>query len=93
MQRNMDLIHLILVSLESMPEACHSNLPVVLSLPAGYTDEEISYHVELLKDAGLIEATTVPGSLGDPKVWFPCRLTWAGHEHLEKTRSYSAGAR
>ncbi len=51
----------------------------------GHTPEEISYHVMLLQDAGLIEALDA-GAFGSNK-WLPVRLRWAGHEFLESSRN------
>ena len=51
----------------------------------GYSSDEVSYHVRLLADAGLIEArdlTTMQSA-----EWKPKRLTWAGHEFIDAARN------
>ena len=53
----------------------------------GHSDEEVSYHVALLHDAGLIEAFD-RSTMGRSE-WRPERLTWSGHEILEASRSDS----
>ena len=50
----------------------------------GRSDAEISYHVKLLHEAGLIHAVDV--SSPQRLRWLPGHLTWAGHEFLELTR-------
>ena len=51
----------------------------------GVSDLEVSYHVKLLHDAGLIEAFDFSDQ-SDFK-WVPQRLTWDGHEFLEAARN------
>jgi hypothetical protein len=53
----------------------------------GATAEQISYHVKLLHQAGLIEAHDA-SSLNQFK-WYPSSLTWAGHEFLDAARDNS----
>lgn len=79
MKRDMDLAREILLALEEMP----ADEEVELNLE-GYSQEEISYHVRLLSEAGLIEAEDRSGYGGDD--WQPERLTWAGHDFLEASR-------
>jgi uncharacterized protein DUF2513 len=43
---------------------------------AGYSPEEIAYHVKILSDAGLLEALDL--SDGDGLEWKPKSLTWTG---------------
>ena len=77
----MDLVRNILLKIESEPT--HSdwiNLDI-----QNYTPEEISYHVMLLREAGLIEADDLSGGRGD--YWKPKRLTWKGHEFVEAARN------
>lgn len=79
MKRDMDLIRLILIEVEKMVNWSdweHTNIE-------DYTHEEISYHVMLLKEAGLIEAK----GFCDGGEWIPGRLTWDGHEFLDSTRN------
>ncbi|HBG31044.1 MAG TPA: hypothetical protein DDW98_10500, partial [Gammaproteobacteria bacterium] len=49
------------------------------------TSEEISYHVQLLHEAGLLKAQDY-SSIGDYD-WKPLTLTWEGHEFLDAARN------
>lgn len=46
-----------------------------------HTNKEVSYHIMLLHEAGLIKALEI-----SKNVWMPIRLTWDGHEFLETAR-------
>ncbi len=82
MKRDMDLARQILFAIEDNDEAPGGWID--LSIP-NRSDEEVSYHVKILKDAGLIEAIDLSSSTSfDCK---PQRLTWYGHEFLEAARS------
>lgn len=48
---------------------------------------EISYHIELLFDAGLISANMHRPSDGGAPSFHVSRLTWDGHEFLDAIRS------
>ena len=52
-----------------------------------YSQEEISYHLKLLFQAGLIEADNLTASSGFE--WKAKSLTWKGHEFLEAARNNS----
>jgi hypothetical protein len=54
-----------------------------LEIP-GWSDQEISYHVMLLEEAGLLSAISV-GGMNNFK-WAASRLTYSGHEFLETVR-------
>ena len=83
MKRDMDLVRKILLELEDTPyELGAFDLEL-----EGYSPDQISYHVMLLNEAGLIEANDL-STLGGPK-WTPKRLTWAGHEFIEASRDES----
>ena len=78
MKRNMDLARNILAIIET-----------VIAVPCdvdikGRSRAEISYHVKLLHEAGLIEATDL--SSPEQLHWLPGHLTWAGHEFLDLAR-------
>ena len=81
MKRDMDLIRQILFKLEELPmTGGWHNIEI-----DGHTEEEITYHVRLMDEAGLIEAmdlTTLGGT-----DWHPQRITYAGHEFLDAARS------
>lgn len=81
MKRDMDLVRSLLVEIEKLPfdGSFHD-----VSVP-GRSEEEISYHILLMKEAGLIEATDL--SSMDGVCWKPVRLTNDGHEFLEAARN------
>ena len=82
MERNMDLARSILQAVEK--DARHSTqMPVNID---GFSDDEVSYHVKLLSDAGLLECVkfAVGNQLPD---YIPTNLTWDGHEFLEASRN------
>ena len=79
MHRDMNLVRQILLGIEEYPEP----MWVELDIP-GYTPEQVSYHVMLLADAGLVEAVSF--SSFDGFEWKPKHLTWEGHEFLEASR-------
>ena len=84
MQREMDLIRLIVLAMEDAP----FDQPPVLEFE-GYTPEEIAYHAYLVMDAGYavgsefrpIQSYTPRGMLQ--------HLTWAGHEFAASVREES----
>ena len=80
MKRNMDLIREILLRIESYPEP-RGRIDLNID---GYSPKEISYHVKLLSEAGLIEAT--PLQTLNLFEWHAHSLTWEGHEFLEASR-------
>ena len=84
MKRDMDLCRQILLDIEGSPEA--NGLGFIELGFEGKTQTEVSYHVHLLKEAGLLEASDLSNSV-DGLLWFPNRLTYAGHEFIEATRS------
>ncbi len=83
MKRDMDLARQILLQIEAAP---YGGRWVDLSLPS-HSNEEVSYHIMLLAEAGLIEALDFSSLSGGS--WRPRRLTWAGHEFLEVSRDES----
>jgi uncharacterized protein DUF2513 len=83
MKRDMDLIRQILLELEAA-----ENLHGVVDIQApGYSPDQVTYHVKLLAEAGLIEARNRSHLRGI--VWQPSSLTWRGHEFLDATRNAS----
>jgi hypothetical protein len=85
MKRDMDLIRKILLAIEAHPNPCSWDVP--LDFP-DYSEKEICYHVNLLKEAGLIVADIKVALSGD----IYCKansLTWDGHEFLEAARDDS----
>jgi len=83
MKRNWDTIREILVRLEETPPEQHVRLS---SFPQERA-QEVSYHVELLMEAGLIHGQMAKTMGPGPHDFFAMRLTWQGHEFLDAIRS------
>ena len=80
MKRDFDLLRSLLVELEG-------ESPVDLS---SYSQDQLNYHKALLKEAGLVEAIiNYPTShqTDIPDLAMLTRLTWEGHEFLDRARS------
>jgi hypothetical protein len=60
---------------------------VNLSIP-DHSQEEIAYHVQILDEAGFIEALNLTTMSGYD--WRPRRLTYEGHEFLDTIRDAEA---
>jgi hypothetical protein len=72
MKRDMDLIREILIEVEKLgPEGGEVGVE-------GRSTEEIAYHTEIMKEAGLLKEATDD--------WVD-RMTWQGHEFLDAARS------
>jgi hypothetical protein len=82
MQRNMDLVRLILMRLEASPAGGVPRDLGIISLPR----EQIDYHAHIMMQEGLIEGWDVPPNGGDGPSVIPTRLTWKGHEFLDLAR-------
>lgn len=82
MKLDLDLFRKILLAVEQNKEATGYN-PLRISIP-DYSEEEISCHVGLLHEAGLIHA--FKNSSWDGVEWRPQRLTFQGHEFLNSAR-------
>jgi len=82
MKRDMDLVRTILLQVEE--KAGDPRGWVELAIP-GHPETEVSYHVMLLKEAGLLEAQNLSSSHGYE--WKPKRLTWAGHEFVDAAKN------
>jgi hypothetical protein len=83
MKRNWDMIRTILLRVEELkPNA-------LLTLESFPIDEhqEISYHLEILEEAGLLSGKIHKTPGGSPHGFHLIRLTWLGHEFLEAIRS------
>ena len=83
MKRDMDLVRLILLEIEKSGEDPRSEIH--LEIP-NYTYEQVSYHIMILHEAGLIEADDL-STMGSDSFWLPKRLTWNGHEFLDAARN------
>ena len=87
MKRDMDLVRELLLKLESYPLP-----PGAMAILDGHEPDmavegcsgaEVTYHLDLLREAGLIES---PGSQPMDGVTFR-RLSWAGHDFLDSVRN------
>ena len=77
-----DLVRRILLDLErrgDYPEASSGWSSLVED---GFEIDSIQFHVQLMNDAGLIQADEIV-----PDQWWPERITWAGYEFLDAARS------
>lgn len=84
MQRDWEIIREILTCGE---DVCgHGRMLQTSDFPAERI-WEISYHIELLLDAGLISANMHRSSDGSAPSFRVSRLTWDGHEFLDAIRN------
>lgn len=85
MKRDMDLVREILRQIE----ATESGKKVNLDIP-NYDEDEISLHVELLIERGLIEGKAKASSDGSAHrilAYWITRMTWEGHDFLDAARN------
>lgn len=90
MKRDMDLLRKILLEIEEDPRAIGVGW-IELEVP-GHERDEVSYHVRLLADAGLVAAAALSEGGLDWTYWKPTRLTWSGHEFLNLVRQENTWA-
>ena len=86
MERNWDTIREIL----TLVEKC--TLPIDQVRLSNFPSEragEISYHMTLLIEAGLVNGHINQTLSSEPKDFIVQRLTWSGHEFLDAIRSES----
>ncbi len=77
MQRNMDLVRMILMRMESSPsQRTPDDFGIKSFLP-----EEIGYHAHIMEQEGLIERSPSNGLKPVPR-----SLTWKAHEFLDLAR-------
>lgn len=88
MVRNWDTVRAILLKFEAV-ETAHTTL--TLDQVDSIDPQEVGYHMMLLKEAGLIEANILKSSSGDGAIATALarKLTWEGHEFLDKIRDPS----
>ena len=84
MKRDFDLARTILLAIEANEDATGHSW-IILGKINGYSQEQVSYHVKLLDEAGLIEAIDLSTNTGFS--WEPKKLTWHGHDFLESSRN------
>jgi Hypothetical protein (DUF2513) len=85
MQRDMNLIRQIMFTMETQP----GGFPPRHVIPDRYSPDQISYHIWLLGQAGLMKVveTTTQGSNAPQAV--PVSLTWEGHDFIDAARNDS----
>lgn len=84
MKRDKDLIREILLQIENYGEP-RGWLEIEVD---GYSPEEVSYHVELLSQAGYIQAKDLSNNTKGHN-WKPVTLPWEGHNFLDAARDES----
>ncbi|OZI60169.1 DUF2513 domain-containing protein [Bordetella genomosp. 11] len=84
MQRNFDLVVTILGAFRDAEASALSGRDVTAAVQEldidDATPEEVSHHLELLADAGLIKKLT-ESTTGQDAIW---RITWKGYDALEQ---------
>jgi len=87
MTRNMDLIRQLLLDLEAFEQRPGgvSHLTADSFTIEGYDADQINYHLDLINEAGFIEAGGMRPMVG---IGFRS-LTWAGHDFLDATRDHT----
>jgi hypothetical protein len=81
MKRDMDLVRDILIQVE---ESTHTHGWCDINIE-GRSPAEITYHVRMMHEQGLIEAQDLTTMSGVS--WLPKRLTAQGHDFLDAARS------
>lgn len=82
MQRNMDLVRMILLRMEGTPSGRTPKDLGIMSFPP----EEIGYHAHIMMQEGLIEGCDVTNFESTGPEAIPINLTWKGHEFLDLAR-------
>ena len=82
MQRNWDIIRKILLKIEQLPT---ENSEFISNELDGVDNEAVAYHMRLLLESGLIVGGC-RDALGPP-LCHANRLTWEGHEFLDKIKN------
>ena len=86
MKRDMDLVREILLAVEDNENGFKGRHGP--GIP-GYNPETIAYHVEIMEEAGLLDAR-IDRVMGSPVPIISLRrMTWAGHEFLDAVRGDS----
>lgn len=81
MKRDMELIRAILQQLEAKENIEESICPQI----EGYSQEQVSYHIQLLSQAGYVQAEDL--SIISRCYWEATTLTNDGHDFLETARN------
>ena len=83
MKRDIDLVRHILLAAEARDSA-YVNETLQID---GYTDEQVDYHVYLMWQAGLVEASDTSASESTSPSAILHNLTWNGHDFLDAAKS------
>lgn len=83
MKMDKDLVREILITIEDSADDPRGWITLELE---GYSANHVSYHVQLLDEAGYIEAQNLSSLGKDGYEWQPKRLTFQGHEFLDTIR-------
>lgn len=89
MKRDMDLVRLILITIENAEGPVDAR---TLACDA-YSFSDISFHAELLRAHGLIEADVQKAWGGVPSSCRLSALTWEGYDYLDAIRSEKVWAK
>lgn len=85
MKRDLDLIKAILEHFEAKDDWKHEKDLEI----EGYDIKLVSYHLQIMFEAGLINAEAITSETGRIYDLVPFRLTWQGHEFLDNIRDKS----
>lgn len=88
MKRNLDLVRDILRHMEAQEHGFSGRIQI-----DGYSDDQVGYHIYLMKQAGLLEAEKNTTVLDKSPSALPLNLTWDGHDFLDASRSESTWAK
>ena len=86
MKRDMDLVREILIAIERSEDG-NLNFDAL-----GYERQQVYLHIELMKDRDLVDAVIIPNDDGPEHEILMCkieRLTWDGHDFLDKIHNES----
>ena len=86
MKRDMDLVREILIAIECSEDG-NLNFDAL-----EYERQQVYLHIELMKEHGLVDAVIIPDDDGPEHEILMCkieRLTWDGHDFLDKIRNES----
>jgi hypothetical protein len=80
----MDLVRQILLQVEAADEETLRQKPLDMD---GFDRASVARHVEIMQEAGLVEAHVMRADGVPPYAACVFRLTWEGHDFLEATRN------
>ena len=84
MKRDIDLVRKILLAIEASERPLDSTLIRI----GGYTHDNLTEHMRLMHEAGLIEGIAAY-SIEHRLKWVELRLTWSGHDFIDAARNES----